>query len=199
MRALRLIGPVVVLPLVALGLASLVQSSAPTANAQLLDPSRFFGIVTVDGMVASTGTLTAMIGTTICGTASIDPGLGGGLNYDIQVKHNSQQTGCGSDGATVVLEYADGGAAIPCTPTGTWNNANPQQLNLTCTTPPTPTATATATPTPTATATTTPAAPPKTGGTPSDGDSLPLGLLVAGILGLAVVGFGAWALSRSRR
>jgi len=200
--------------LVALILVSL-QSAAPTANAQILPPSGFYGTVTVDGTAATAGTLRGKVGGNICGTASIDPGLGGGLNYTIQVKHSSDQAGCGSDGATVVFEFVDGGAAIACTPNGTWNSANVQLLNLTCTTPPTPTATATATPTPTATAVPTPTATatatatatvtptvvvlPGTGGNADSGSSLPLGLLLAGMLGLAVVGSGAWALSRTRR
>ena len=210
MRRLSLAGAVVAaVALVALAAVTL-QSAAPTANAQILPPSRFYGTVTVDGTAATSGTLNGLIGGKVCGTASINPGLGNGLNYDIQVKDSSEEPNCGSLGATVTFELVDGGTAA-CSPTGSWNSANVQLLNLTCAHPtPTPTATATASPTPTATAvptatatatatvTVTPKVIAGTGGTPG-GDSFPLGLLLAGILGLAVVGSGAWALSRSRR
>src|SRR3990172_503490 len=99
MRRVSLAGAVVAaVAVVALALVA-IQSAAPTANAQILPPSRFYGTVTVDGTAATAGTVRGEIGSTICGTAAINPGLGGGLNYDINVSHSSELTGCGSDGA----------------------------------------------------------------------------------------------------
>ncbi len=209
----------VVLGAVALAVLALVifQSSAPTANAQILPPSKFSGTVTKDGSAPAIGTtLQAKVGGNVCGTTQIAD-IGGGVNYIIDVKHSSDQAGCGTDpppegpsnNPSVVFELVVGAQVIPCSPNGTWDNTDTQfPFNLTCTTPatPTPTATATATPTATATrtptatptATATPVAPPVTGGTPGD-SSVSAGWLLAAVLGLALVGSGAWALSRMRQ
>ena len=124
MRKLSLAGAVMAaVALVALALVT-IQSAAPTANAQILPPSRFYGTVTVDGSAATAGTVRGKVGGNICGTATISD-LGGGLNYDIQVKHSSEQTGCGSDNASVAFEYVDGGNAIAC-----WRQDRPRSGTL---------------------------------------------------------------------
>jgi hypothetical protein len=125
-------------------------------------PSRFLGTVSGPG-VTDGATVTASVGTTVCGTGQVSGG-----NYVVDVAHAFTRPGCGRDGAQVTFAVG----ANRATQTGTFQSAAFTQLNLTVQ-PPTPTPAATTprptTPRPVATTTrtATPAGTPVRTATPA--------------------------------
>lgn len=175
----------------ALALGATAALGAGVALAQPANPpARFAGTVTINGAPAPANTaVEARIGSTVCGTTTTFL-QNNASNYVVDVPAaDSQNPGCGTDGATVTL-YVNGVAAG----SGPWRNFELNNINLVA-------GAATPTTTTTATAVPTTPAPPVTGsGGPqandAGGDN---GLLLAGVAGLVVAAAAGAAIGARRR
>ncbi|HZQ36263.1 MAG TPA: hypothetical protein VFD32_10040 [Dehalococcoidia bacterium] len=102
--------------------ATATPTATPTPPNQT-PPNRFFGSVTVNGQPAGNGTLvTALIGSTVCGTATVASGA-----YLVDVVAATTQFGCGTPGAPVTFQVG----AVLASQTGTWQSGAVTLLNLT--------------------------------------------------------------------
>ena len=112
-----------------LGLAGLFSGDLAEAQSPEFPGARFVGTVSIDGEGAMAGTsVTAMVDGAECGSATVTTGASGS-RYAINVPSS-----CAGDGDSVSFRIGMYDAAE----TGTWDNTQLNQLDLSYTTPPPP-------------------------------------------------------------